>query len=378
LKIAFEGMDRKFGLQFLSQLKSFFRDDDGIQILDPFDASSHSLNSQCDLVFLSDQKGGEISTLRERYSQAVLVVVSADGNQVPDAFQSGEVDELLSLPLRPADVFALFRRLKSHSEIRHLAESQGKLHAALERLESDVNIAEQLQKAVLPIRFPEIRGFKVRQRYLAGLRGGDWFDIAETRDGSALHIVLSDGSSSGLSSSVGAALTRVAMRVSLETSRDPLLTVRALHSELQSVMGEKHRVGLLYGVISRADLKLRYVSLGQARWLYQVAGGGFEFLKSHGELIRKGSELPSDLQAGEVDLSPQDRLILVSDGFLEGLGGEDVALQSLEEWKTRSLEDVLNDWAWKLRRGLSDEELPPQECSALGLEVDSRVIRLAR
>ncbi len=378
MKLAFEGMDRKFGLQFLNQVKNLFSDGEGIELLDPFANTGRAGVTPCDIVFFAQPNAIDPASLRERYGSALFVALSPDGQEVPQTFLHGDVDELLSLPLRPADVFALFRRLKSHSEVRHLAESQGRLQAALDRLEADVNLAEQLQKAVLPVRFPDIRGFQVRQRYLAGLRGGDWFDIAETRDGSALHLVLSDGSSSGLSSSVGAALTRVAMKVSLETSRDPLLTVRALHSELQTVMSEKHRLSLLYGVISRAELKLRYLALGGARWIYQPVGESFAFLESQGGVIGKSSELPADLKARELSLSPQDRLLLISDGFLEGMGGEEKVLQGLEELKGASIEDILNDWAWRLRQGLADDELPPQESSALGIEVDSRVIRLAR
>jgi hypothetical protein len=378
VKIGYEGQDQQFGISLLNQIRGLFVEQEAIEVEAPLSLTPAGGAPPCDLVFVQEAAAQSWESIRERRGLAVLVSLVNEGGEVPLSYIRGDTDEVLSLPIRPVDVFALFRRLRSHSELKEFSDSQKKITSAVERLEQDVILAEQLQKAVLPARFTDIRGFKVRQRYLAGLRGGDWFDIAEARDGSALHFVLSDGSSSGLSSAVSASLTRVAMRVSLETARSPLPTVQALHDELQAVFTDKHKVSLIYGVLMRAELKFKYITLGRARILYQPAGEAFRFLESHGPVLQKGQGLPEGLAGHEMDLSPQDRLIYVSDGFLDGLGGESELIESLQTFRTSPLEDILNDWAWKIRKELSDEDLPAQECSALGIEVDSRVIRLAR
>ncbi len=93
--------------------------------------------------------------------------------------------------------------------------------------------------------------------------------------------------------------------------------------------------------------------------------------------MKKGDALREDLTAGELNLEPQDRALMVSDGFIEGLGGES-ELQMVLSQPAAKAEALLNDLAWRIRKGLSDEELPAQECTALWLDVDSNVIRLAR
>ncbi len=388
MRIGFEGQDLKLKDDLFAGIRSLFGEDPSLSIEESFLAGEQSSNGAADLVFVVDDASTDWQRIREKRGRSVLVSIAVRTHDLPVGYVAGNSDELIVLPLRPVEVFALFRRIKLHETVQELAGAQSKLAASLERLESDVMLAERLQRAVLPTRFPEMRGLKVRHRYLAGMRGGDWFDIAEARDGSVIHLVLSDGSSSGLSSGVGAALTRVAMKVSLESARSPVATVRALHDELQELFTDKHRLSLIYGVLSRSDLKFRWLALGNARvFLRSAIEGEFVPLPHQGELLRKGLSFPEDVQCGEVQLSPQDQVVLVSDGFLEGCGGLDETLRVLNgradprggrSASDRDAESVLSELAWMIRRGLADDELPAQECSALWLEIDSRVIRLAR
>jgi hypothetical protein len=388
MRIGFEGQDLKLKGDLFAGIRSLFGEDPSLSFEESILTGDEGSSGSFDLVFVLDDAKTDWEKIRESRGRSVLVSLALSAQELPVGYIAGSSDELLVLPLRPADVFALFRRVKLHETLQELAGTQSRLAASLERLESDVALAERLQRAVLPTRFPEMRGLKVRHRYLAGMRGGDWFDIAEARDGSVIHLVLSDGSSSGLSSGVGAALTRVAMKVSLESARSPVETVRALHEELQEIFTEKHRLSLIYGVLSRSDLRFRWLALGNARIFFRSAlTGDFVPLPYQGDLLCKGVPFPEDVQCGEVQLSPQDQVVLVSDGFLDGCGGLDETLRVLNgksdssggrSASGRDAESVLSELAWIIRRGLADDELPAQECSALWLEIDSRVIRLAR
>jgi hypothetical protein len=372
VKLGFEGLNQDLHRVVSTALCEVFGPGNGL-VFEAFGVRE----SGCDLILVRENGLSDLKQVRTLRGEALLVSLVLQGEGAPEGFLSGEMDDALVLPVRLVDFLSLLRRRGLHQSLRDFSVLQDQVVRAVDRLQEDVELAERLQKGMLPRRFTDIRGFQIRNRYLAGLRGGDWFDIAEARDGSALHFVLSDGSSSGLSSGVGAALTRVAMRVSLEGARSPLETVRALNDELQLVFTDKHRLSILYGIVGRAELSFRYLALGASRFYHAHKGDAFRELEAQGELLKKGAGLPEGLKIGELSLSPEDRILMLSDGFIDGCGGSEGVLRILNSGKTEG-DEILNDLGWQVRKGLADDELPAQECSALWWEVESRVIRLAR
>jgi phosphoserine phosphatase RsbU/P len=268
-----------------------------------------------------------------------------------------------------------------------LWEQVSKMNVALEgvidRLKSDLSVAERLQKARLPVRFPEVKGFQVKCRYLAGLKsGGDYFDLAESSDGRQLALVLTDSSSYGLSGAVVSSIARVASRLTVEQSRSVRELVRAFYEELLVPLGPSDRLSLFYGVLSRKDYVLRYLNLGDSRAFYRPAGGLFSSLPAQGGPLSQGSRhslgTPAFLQEGSVALGPSDRLVLLSDGYLELLGGEERARQALDSFSESAPEDLLNELAFQTRSRLANprEEMPPHDSTAMVFDVDSKVMRL--
>ena len=73
---------------------------------------------------------------------------------------------------------------------KHVMTINDSVTETLQSLHDDLQMAERLQKAKLPKRFPSIKGFQISSRYLAGMRsGGDHFDLAESKDKAKLSLV---------------------------------------------------------------------------------------------------------------------------------------------------------------------------------------------
>jgi hypothetical protein len=312
-----------------------------------------------------------------------LLLLHADGDPLPNIFSEGKVDDLLIFPLRPLDLVA---KLRQHEQMRlweQVSHMNSALRTIVDRLKEDLSAAERLQKARLPVRFPDIKGFEVKSRYLAGMKsGGDYFDLAESSDGRQLAVIMTDSSSYGLSSAVVSSIVRVASRLSVEQSRSVRELVRAFYEELLVPLGPSDRLSMFYGVLSRKDYVLRYLNLGDCRAFYRPAGGSFSALPIQGGALSQGSRhslgTPTILQEASVKLGPSDRLVLLSDGFLELLGGEVSARDLLHRFSEKAPEDLLNELAFRTRSRLEDprEELPQQDSSAMILDVDAKVIRL--
>lgn len=304
--------------------------------------------------------------------RAVFLVLPKDG-PIPDALATGKVDDVLVEPIRKLEVLSKLR----WAEISRLNFS---FSEALSRLQEDVALAERLQKQKLPLRFPEVRGFKVASRYLAGMKsGGDHFDLADAKEGGTLSMMLSDSSSYGLCSAVLSALMRVAVKLSGSEIRSSVDTVVRIQDELVATLSEKDRLSFFYGVVSRKDFKLRYVNLGTSSLFYADAGKSFRQLPSHGAHISRSTQISPSLAEAELLLEPEARLAVISDGFVDAAGGASGTLSLLNRLRAKDAADSLNEMVFQVKSQFSEpDDMPAQDCTAVIFDVDSRVIRLAR
>ncbi len=356
------------------------------------------MNFACDLVLLDglidrDQVLEVLSAI-ERAARAasgprpfVVMVVDASANAPADWIE-GSVDEVLVRPFRSLEVLGKLRlaeRTKSASEdLAQVTSLNQSLSNVVGQLGEDLSLATRLQKEKHPKRFAGIKGFKVECRYLAGMRsGGDHVDLAESPDKQQLSLVLTDASSYGLSSAVLAALMRVAVKLSTDEARSCAETVRKIQAELQATLNEKDRLSLFYGVISRKDYRLSYLNLGAAAALYAPPGKAFDELLTHGgSLSRTSAEIAAGGKralGGEVQLDPEGRLALFSDGFVEAAGGAAALRELMNRYRDSDPKDSLNELVYLIKsKFVEPDDLPPQDCTGVIFDVESRLIRLAK
>jgi hypothetical protein len=318
----------------------------------------------------------------DRRGRAVFLI-TRDFDQVPEILTGGAVDDVVIHPFRSLEVLSKVRNSQQILMWDEVHQINASFSEALVQLKDDLKLAERLQKSKLPLRFPDIRGFKITHRYIAGIKaGGDHFDLAESKDGQQLSLVLSDSSSYGLSSAVLSTLMRVVMRLSSDEIRSPSETVRRVQEELKATLTERDRLSLFYGVISRKDYRLRFVNLGSSSAFYAPVGRKFAALPAQGAALSAVSVTAQNTESAqipeaEVLLEPQGKLALISDGFLEAAGGALELLELLNEFRDRETIDLLNELVFRAKKNLAEDDLPSQDCTATIFDLDARLIRLA-
>jgi serine phosphatase RsbU (regulator of sigma subunit) len=330
----------------------------------------------------SDLKGWLEQFCRSKSRKGVSLWLWVDDQApLPQAFLSGQVDDLLIHPIRPLELLSKLKNYEQHRIVQDVLELQSSLEGVMKNLKVDLEVLERLQKARLPVRFPDVKGFSITSRYLAGEKsGGDYFDLAESQDGQQLGILVTDSSSYGLSSAVLSAVVRVVSRVSVEQSRSVRDMVRSFYEELLTPLGPQDRLSIFYGTLSRKDYVLRYLTLGSVRAFYRAPQGSFVELAAQGGPLSQGSRnsLASPaLTEGTLAWMPGGRVVILSDGFIESLGGTAAALTMLEKFKERDAKDLLNELAFGIKSKLADpkEDLPPQDCTGMVMDLDPKVIR---
>ncbi|MGE0616154.1 MAG: PP2C family protein-serine/threonine phosphatase [Bacteriovoracia bacterium] len=314
----------------------------------------------------------------DRRGRAVFLVVG-DVETVPAEWVAGQVDDVLVYPFRDLEVLGKlkhFQRILMWDEVEQINRSFTDL---VESLRGDLQLAERLQKKKFPTRFANLKGFSVKSRYLAGGRsGGDYFDLSEASPGGPLSFVLTDSSTYGLSSAVLSVLMSTAVKLGAGENRSCAETVRRIHEHLAATLGPKDQLSLAYGTIQRKDLSLSLLCLGSVGVFHSANGTAFTRVPAQAAALSQTNvfKVTEDYR---VNLKPLDRIVLFSDGFIEGVGGEQKALGMLNTFRKKESTELLNEFLFKIKSGLeSSDDLPEQDCTGVVLDVESNVLSLAR
>jgi serine phosphatase RsbU (regulator of sigma subunit) len=306
-----------------------------------------------------------------------VYLLQGEADEAPPALVEGWVDDVLLVPIRPLELVSKLAHLDALQRFEDLREVNLSLAGLTASLREDLRVVEALHLARQPRRLGEYRGFRVESRYLAGMRsGGDHFDVIESKDGSRLSLLLSDSSSFGLSSAVLSALMRVSLRVAAESSPGPAALVGAIYDEVRLTLEKADRLSLFCGSLSRKDLLLKYTHWGTSVIFHSPQGGDWQRLTPQGAALTPDG-LP-DLNESELKLSPKDRLVFLTDGFLEGVGGLTALEATLKKHRGDEPKVLLNELVFQVKRELPrPDDFPEQDCTAIVLDVDSNVVRLA-
>lgn len=188
----------------------------------------------------------------------------------------------------------------------------------LEReLLAERNVAERLQRALLPDRLPELDGLQTAVEYLPAMAdvgvGGDWYDIVRVAPGRVL-LVIGDVGGRGLEAATVMSQLRSAVRayaVEVDAPGEILNRVATYCERLEL----SDLVTVAVGLLDLGERRLRIASAGHLPPLVLRPGRPPEYV-----------ELPGDPPLGtgrrrfrerEVELPPGTAVVLYTDGLVE-------------------------------------------------------------
>lgn len=273
------------------------------------------------------------------------------------------ITELSDAALRMAkgDFSAELPAIKSHDEMRHLRDSfifmQNSITdyiqelktttAANERMESELNVARNIQMGMLRHDFPDnFHALLVPAKEV----GGDLYDYVVR--GNKLYFAVGDVSGKGVPASLMMAITRAALRfvASLDQPIDKM--VSRINSSVADSNSDNMFVTLFFGCLNLDNGRLDFCNAGHNPILVIPAHGKAYFLKAKANLaIGLFDNFP--YEAESVDLTPGTRLVAYTDGVNEAekqdktLYGNDRLLKWADSVKVHDLnvdeKDIVED-----------------------------------
>ena len=192
------------------------------------------------------------------------------------------------------------------------------------RLERDLAVARDIQRALLPQRDPDLAGYDVAGwNKPADETGGDCYDYVPLSDG-RLGLFLADASGHGIGPALMAGECRAALRA-LASVTDLQETLTKTNALLNADLSPGRFLTAFYGVLDPAAGRIDYVSAGHAPLLlYRRATDTVETFDATTFPLGILPFLDAT-PAPPVELAPGDVFVLVTDGLHEWAnpGGEE-------------------------------------------------------
>jgi anti-sigma regulatory factor (Ser/Thr protein kinase) len=243
------------------------------------------------------------------------------------------------------------------------------------RYETEREIAETLQRSVLPERLPALHGVKLAARYLPGTVGvevgGDWYDAIHLEDG-RIGLVVGDVVGKGVQAAATMGQLRNALRAFAFEHNDPDEVVSRL-GKLVDGMTEAPFATLAYLVVDPRGRGVRYVVAGHPPPLIRAPDGTTAFLDG-GRTLPIGVDASLSFEAGDVQLEAGSTIVLYTDGLVERRGrplDEGLDLLTTSATETDSDPEELVD---TLIAALIGEDERPDDVAVLALRFTSAVI----
>jgi PAS domain S-box-containing protein len=195
-----------------------------------------------------------------------------------------------------------------------VTEREERQAALVRRVAEDHRLIQNVQRALLPVRMPQVDGIEFAARYEAApgsAIGGDWYAVVPLRDG-RLGIAIGDVAGHGLSAVAEMAHVRFSLR-SLSYLHEEPSEVLARLSELVRVFSPETMVTALYGTLDPHSGCFEYAIAGH---LPPVLAG-----PNTCELVEVRADPPLGLgetyQHHTLNLTPDVTLVAFTDGILE-------------------------------------------------------------
>ena len=223
-------------------------------------------------------------------------------------FELGAVD-YIHKPFSPPIVNA---RVRTHLMLREAHEIVAR---QLSTMNSELEMARQVQLSILPSEIPHLPGLEIAARYLPmSSVAGDFYDFL-VPDDQHVGILVADVSGHGLPSALIASMLQSALAAQSPHASDPTQVLAGLNRAIHGKF-ERHYVTASYLFVDTLQGTVRYSGAAHPPFLvWQARTGRITEYVENGLMLGPFGDSP--YSAGTLSLEPGDRVLLFTDGLLE-------------------------------------------------------------
>jgi serine phosphatase RsbU (regulator of sigma subunit)/putative methionine-R-sulfoxide reductase with GAF domain len=184
-----------------------------------------------------------------------------------------------------------------------------------ERLETEVQLARQIQQTFIPQSLPVHESWQFAARWRTARQvGGDFYDVIELPN-NRLGLFIADVADKGMPAALFMALTRTLLRAAAIERNSPVDVLRRVNDQLLPDTQQGMFVTAVYGVLDVATGGFTFVNAGHNPPFWVKADGGTEKLTR--TAIALGVIEQPEMRERTILLAEGDMLMLYTDGLTE-------------------------------------------------------------
>jgi phosphoserine phosphatase RsbU/P len=199
------------------------------------------------------------------------------------------------------------------------------------RLEGQLEVARQVQLALLPARDPKLEGFDISAyNFTTEEVSGDYFDFVHIYD-DQLGIVVADVSGKGVPAALLMAFLRASLRAAIHTGYAPHVSMAKMNNLLWESTENHQFVTAFYAVLDATNRTLAYSNAGHNPPLIMDADGKARYIERGG--LPLGMFKDTRYYEYYLHIEPDQVLVLYTDGLTEAINrhGEEFGRERLIE-----------------------------------------------
>lgn len=247
----------------------------------------------------------------------------ARGDLTSEKFDSGQIIDLTRKHRDEVGALAgsfLFMQEELKKNVRKLLEST----RATERIESELEVARNIQMNFLPREFPPFPGRKEFDIFAtlqpARHVGGDFYDFF-LLDDNHLFLSVGDVSDKGVPAALFMAVTKTLMKGITEQGHEPSQVLARVNNELCQGNDSCMFVTIFCGILNLRSGELRYTNAGHNPPVLAGPGKPAQWLDLPSGMVLGGME-DTVFQTACLRLQPGDTLLMYTDGVTEAMNPE--------------------------------------------------------
>ncbi|HEY2932521.1 MAG TPA: GAF domain-containing SpoIIE family protein phosphatase [Acidobacteriota bacterium] len=192
---------------------------------------------------------------------------------------------------------------------------------AKKRLESELEVARQVQLSLLPAQVPVLPGYDMAALSIpaAGV-GGDYYDFVGFPEDN-VGLVIADVVGKGMSAALIMASFRAFLRAQIRNDYAIATIFRKVNNLLKEGLDDNRFVTAVYGVLDSRNRVLTYCNAGHNPPLLFTGDGNVVQLTRGGTVV--GAFFGAEYKESRRNLKPGDVLLLYTDGLIEAHNSSD-------------------------------------------------------
>lgn len=228
-----------------------------------------------------------------------------------------------------------------------------------ERLETEVQLARQIQQTFIPETLPILSGWNLAARWLTARQvGGDFYDVMEL-PGKRIGLFIADVADKGVPAALFMALTRTLVHAAVIETESPAEALRRVNDLLIPDTQQGMFVTAVYAVLYPETGELVYANAGHNPPLWLKHTGKAERLTRTSMAL--GVLEGEEVEERRIKLKQGDVLLLYTDGLNEAFSpdgdifGEERIIAALQAGRDKSAERILQGIESDLGQFVGDE-----------------------